>query len=75
MAVLAPFVPLITAVSAAASAGAGIAAAVNKPETPKGPPVVPNREALMAERARAVGAQGRQQTQVAGGTKLGNVGG
>jgi hypothetical protein len=73
MAVLAPWLPAITALAAVSSAGAGIASAVSKPDVPKEPAAVPNRQALMADRARAAAAQGRSSTVVTG-TKLGNVG-
>jgi hypothetical protein len=45
-----------------ASGISGIVSATRKPDTPKQPPAVRNRQALMADRARAAAAQGRSST-------------
>jgi hypothetical protein len=65
--------PIITAVAAAASAGAGIYSATAKPDTPGAPKPQPNAGAISAARQRAAGASGRQST-ILTSQKLGSVG-
>ncbi len=66
-------VSIIGAIAGVASGISGIILATSKPSTPDQPIAVPNRQALMADRARAAAAQGRSSTVITG-QKLGNAG-